>query len=349
MNLERQLIEKIRKNTENGPDVPGLGIGDDAAFLLTHSLEHDKIIISTDSLVEGVHFDLAYGGYPDAAVKLFEMSASDILAKGGTPRWALLNLSITRSLAFMESSLEPTGPSGQVKAGFINTLIGAAHAKGVAVIGGDITLSATNVFTMTMLGTASGPAGHFISRKNSSIQKGDLLVMSGAIGGSTCGFEELQAGRETPLAESYRRPAANWDNGWLHQYGALASLDQSDTFHESVSILAAQNNLVLRLDLDAVGLHPGLSALSDEERLRLTLNASEDFAVLAILPGGTSIDPQAGLCTVGRVEEVLKSAGDSSKPDSVLSEKYEIHYYDSGREVPLTQIERWSLSGFRHF
>lgn len=349
MTVERRLIEAIRRSSEEGPDIPGMGIGDDAAFLLTSSFEHEKLIISTDSLAEGVHFDPKYGGYHDAAVKLFEMSASDILAKGGTPRWALCNLSVTPNFAESQQAVL-----------FLDTLVERLHQKGVALIGGDVTGAAANVFTMTVLGIAGGAAGNFIFRKNDSIAPGDLLVMAGRAGGSSFALKELQAGRpgerlgghdeakQSELLESYLRPQAQWNNSWLHTCNARASIDQSDTLHETFSILAADNNITLEVDLERLELAPPLRKLAAPERYAAALNGAEDFAIVAILPGaipGANLDANLADNAKGIAEAAhLQVIGSVKRLGAA-----KVDYLGEEGEISQEELTAMGVAYYRHF
>ena len=200
MSLEREIIEKLHRQSLAAGDIPGLGIGDDAAFLLASSLEHDKLILSTDSLVEGVHFDPRLSSYGDVAAKLYEMNVSDIYAKGAHPRWVLLSLNLTRELAQDEEAINE----------FTSVLSEKLKKDGVALLGGDTTASSVNTFTMTVLG-----CGHeFIYRKNESIEPGDLLVVCGRLGGSSYALSQFQKGASLSqeAATAHRRPKACSDN-----------------------------------------------------------------------------------------------------------------------------------------
>lgn len=271
MSIERDIIEKLHSKTAEAGEIPGLGVGDDAAFLVLSSFEQDKLIISTDSLVEGVHYDSRFSSYGDVAAKLFEMNASDILAKGGHPRWALLNMNITREFAADEAALQD----------FIDVLADKFIESGVALIGGDTTGSSTNTFTITVLGGA-----HEFIRRGGDLLEGDLLVVSGEIGGSSHAIKLWQEGK-TPSSEAafaHRRPKACWDNRWLFELKAKASIDQSDSVLETLELLSSAADVLLEVELEKLPLCADVKALDQKNLVQAALGAAEDLALFAILP-----------------------------------------------------------------
>lgn len=272
---ERGLIEWMRAQHDWQEGIPGLGIGDDAAFLLLSSMEYGKLLLSTDSMVENVHYSPDWCSYKDVAHKLFEMNASDVLVKGGAPHWGLLNINATP--AFMDRK--------DHYAEFINELFELFKAHKVYLIGGDITRSSVNTFTLTLLGNCH----HFVYRKNKAIKNNDIIVIHGDIGGSSFALSELIEMKKVPeaVAMRYRRPQAKWDNQWILEDGVLATIDQSDSLYESFVILARENNIIVDIDLDRVPVSPEvkeeLQALPEEKRLLNLLASAEDFAAIAII------------------------------------------------------------------
>ncbi|MES0489245.1 MAG: AIR synthase related protein [Leptospirales bacterium] len=319
LHLEKDIIESIRQKTLHTGEIPGLGIGDDAAYLTISSMEHNKLVIASDSLVEGVHFRLDWCSAGDVAAKLFEINASDLLVKGAVPAWALLVMNITPEFAADKKGIDL----------FTSELADKFRIHKVALIGGDITASATNTFTLTLFASSQ----YFTPRKAEELKIGDILVISGQVGGSSYAqslFEEEKPADESVLS-LYRRPEARWENRWLHELSAKASIDQSDTLHETFVILAEQNHAALEINLDRIPLAPPLQVLSDADKISSLLTGAEDLAQVAILPAGVE----------GQLERYsLVKIGQVGKPG-----KPEIIYKGfSGEPVDITD-----LSFFNHF
>ena len=318
-NLEKDIIESLRQKTQHTGEIPGLGIGDDAAFLTISSMEHNKLVVATDSLVEGIHFRSDWCSWSDVAAKLFEVNASDLLVKGALPAWALLVMNVTPEFAADEKGRDL----------FTLELANKFRNHNVALIGGDITASSINTFTLTLFASSQ----YFVPRKAEELVAGDIVVISGRVGGSSYALSLLQDGKpgDESALSAYRRPEARWKNRWLHELSAKASIDHSDSLHETFFTLAEQNRSALEIDLSQVPLAPPLQSLSDTEKITAVLTCAEDLAQVGILP------PQAedkldkySLVKIGQV-------GNVTKP--------ELMYKDfSGKTVDVN-----SLSFFSHF
>jgi thiamine-monophosphate kinase len=87
---ERRLIERIRRRIPPAPSFVVVGIGDDAAVVAP---ERNRLeVLTTDCLVEGVHFDQTFVGPADIGHKALAVNLSDLAAMGAAPRVALLSL-----------------------------------------------------------------------------------------------------------------------------------------------------------------------------------------------------------------------------------------------------------------
>jgi thiamine-monophosphate kinase len=272
--VEKKLIELIKERSRTTDSIAGLGIGDDAAFLLLSSMDEGKLIVSTDSVVEDVHYKIGWCDYADVAIKLIERASSDLLAKGGHPHWALLNMNITKQFAGEATSYNA----------FIDAFCEKLKEHHIALIGGDITRSATNSFTMTVLGNTST----FIRRVNPEVESRDVVVMWGRVGASSFALDEFSSGckPDGEIAALYRRPEACWQNDWLAGLHARVSMDQSDSVIETLETLSGENNLHLKINLDKIPLSMKVNHENQtkEEIVKNILKAAEDLAVFAIIP-----------------------------------------------------------------
>ena len=93
---ERALIDRIRQRFPAPPGALTVAIGDDAA--VAPGVRGELQVLTTDVLVEGIHFDLAFSSFADVGYKALAVNVSDVAAMGGTPRLALLSLVLPERL-----------------------------------------------------------------------------------------------------------------------------------------------------------------------------------------------------------------------------------------------------------
>ena len=188
---ERKLIEGIERSlTPHRKDVL-LSIGDDCCELATAP----KTLITTDTLVEDVHFDTSFHppfllGRKTAAVNL-----SDIAAMGGTPRFALLSLCLPQALEqqWIDSWLDG-----------LNSMLGEFDC---ALVGGDTVQGDRLVFTITVLGDS--PSGGALYRSGASA--GDTVWVSGQLGSAGAGLGLLQAAKQDIVLSNQEKWAELYD------------------------------------------------------------------------------------------------------------------------------------------
>ncbi len=159
---ERALVARLRTRIAETPGVK-VGIGDDCALVDTPPAS----LLTTDTLVEGIHFDRALTPARLLGRKALSVNLSDIGAMSGVPRYALINL-----------CLPPSCPIDFVD-GLYEGLIERAAEVGVGIVGGN--LSATSgpiVIAVTLLGVGDRP----ILRQG--VKVGDLVVITGGLGAS---------------------------------------------------------------------------------------------------------------------------------------------------------------------
>ncbi|MGO9379712.1 MAG: thiamine-phosphate kinase [Dissulfurispiraceae bacterium] len=171
---ELKLLKEVRERFRLDPGEKGVivGIGDDAAVIAPR---HKKIIVTTDMMNEGVHFDLDYTSPFHLGFKLVSVNVSDIMAMGGVARYLFINLALTRD----------------VDDDFFKKLYdGIEHALclyGVQLLGGDL-CSAMNdtVFSATVIGEGE----KIITRAGASV--GDKIYITSSTGDSALGLEILK-------------------------------------------------------------------------------------------------------------------------------------------------------------
>lgn len=234
-----------------------LGVGDDAAILTPAA--GCELLVSCDTLVEGTHF---FAGCDAEALgwKTLAVNVSDIAAMGGTPRWALLALSL------------PQVDEAWLTA-FAHGFYACAEAHGVELVGGDTTRGPLSL-TVTVLGDA--PAGRPMRR--SGALPGDEIWVSGTPGRAALALWSLQ-GRLTlsePLAgvalQALHRPQPRLTLGLALRDLANSAIDVSDGLLSDLGHILRASRLAARLNI----------AVPTE----LTLAAGAEAAREAFLAGG---------------------------------------------------------------
>lgn len=213
-------FEWIKKLAEILPPASArveVGIGDDTAVLKPIS---GKLLVTVDTLVEGVHFDFAFCTPQEVGKKALAVNLSDIAAMGGTPRAALVSLGVSKTTSINECQLIYEGLSEEAK------------KYGVDIVGGNISQSPERLFlSITLLGEAEGAV---IKRRGA--KPGDLIFVTGTLGESAAGLALLRkSGRKAisnfpNLTSRYLKPEARceWGQGLAQFQGITSLIDISD-------------------------------------------------------------------------------------------------------------------------
>lgn len=181
------LIELLTKNIEIQNASTIVGVGDDAAVI-----EHfgKQTVITTDLLIEGVHFDLMYTPLKHLGYKSVVVNLSDIYAMNATPTQITMSLGISNR--FSVEAMEE----------FYEGVYAACSTYGVDLIGGDTTSSQKGfIISVTAIGEVS--TDKYVKR--SGAKKGDLICVSGDLGGAYLGLTLLEREKkiylETPSVQ----------------------------------------------------------------------------------------------------------------------------------------------------
>ncbi len=182
------LIEHLTRNIEIQNATTILGVGDDAAIIDQFG---KQTAISTDLLIEGVHFDLMYTPLKHLGYKSVVVNVSDIYAMNATP--TQLTMSIAFSNRFSLEALEE----------FYEGVYAACEKYKVDLVGGDTTTSQKGfVISVTAIGEVS--PDKFVKR--STAKKGDLLCVSGYLGGAFLGLTLLEREKKIYLENPKIQP-----------------------------------------------------------------------------------------------------------------------------------------------
>jgi thiamine-monophosphate kinase len=254
-----------------------LGIGDDAAIL---RVGRERVVVSVDDQVEGVHFDLRWLGPSDVGYRALQAAASDLAAMGATPLGALASLHVPRG--FPDAKLRELS-RGQAE---------AARQLRCPVVGGNIARGAALSVTTTVLGRVQKPL------LRSGARPGDELWVVGELGLARAGLLLHQQRLKVPsrlraVAERARsawaRPEARVQAGRKLLGRAHALIDVSDGLAGDVQHLADESRVkaVVEAALLARLVSPELCDLGDllgEPGVALALNGGEDYALLCTGP-----------------------------------------------------------------
>jgi len=265
---EFELIRQIQRETagsfpvgfDNGVK---LGIGDDAAVLEIPAGQH--LVAATDTLNAGTHFPVDTSPR-DIGYKCLAVNLSDLAAMGAVPRWALLSLSLPEADPDWVQSFT---------AGF-NTL---AQAHGVTLVGGDTTSGALSI-NLTALGLIE--TGRQLTR--SGAKPGDLLVVSGTLGGAARALELLLAGKPASEQHLLDRPRPRVGLGRALVGYASACIDISDGLIADLGHVLEASGCGARIEIEKLPQAESLAGLEDGLKWSFQLSGGDDFELLFSLP-----------------------------------------------------------------
>jgi len=168
------LIERLTKDIKTKNDSTRYGVGDDCAVL---SYPDREVLITTDLLMEGVHFDLTYIDLQHLGYKSAMVNLSDVFAMNGTPRQITVSLALSKRFTVEDMEL------------FYNGLRRACDKWGVDIVGGDTTTSLTGLaISITCIGEAKKED---IVYRNGA-KDTDLICVSGDLGAAYMGLQLLE-------------------------------------------------------------------------------------------------------------------------------------------------------------
>ena len=166
------LIKKLRTKCKNTRKEILAGIGDDAAAI---KQGNKKILITTDMLLEGIHFDLSFTTFYQLGYKFLGVNISDIFAMGGTPKYFFISLGIPKDYKSNDIDELYTG------------ILKIAKKFGIAIAGGD-TCASRQGFALG--GTLVGDADKVITRSGARV--GDNIFVTSTLGDSAMGLMLLK-------------------------------------------------------------------------------------------------------------------------------------------------------------
>lgn len=277
------LIAHLTKDFTSKQPSTKVGLGDDAAII---DPKTKKIVVSTDMLVEGVHFDLSYMPLKHLGYKAVVVNLSDIYAMNATATQITVSLAVSNR--FPLEALEE----------FYAGVATACSVYNVDLVGGDTTSS-----TRGMLISITA-IGHIDSKKQtlrSGAKENDLLVVSGDIGGAYLGLQVLEREKEvfkvnpnnqpdlepyTYIVERQLKPEARKDIvELLDKLEVLPTsmIDISDGLSSEILHLCKESDVGCNLYEDKIPLDPTVITTAEEFKMDSTmiaLSGGEDYELL---------------------------------------------------------------------
>ena len=316
------LIKRLTKDIKTNNDATLYGVGDDCAVL---HYPDSEVLVSTDMLMEGVHFDLTYIDMYHLGFKSAQVNISDIFAMNGTPRQLIVSLALSKR--FKVEDLEE----------FYAGLRAACEQWKVDIVGGDTTSSYTGLaISITCSGEA--PRDEIVYRNGA--KDTDLICVSGDLGAAYMGLQLLErektvyyqqvdearkkndqlalqqlkafqpdfAGKEY-LLQRQLRPEARGDIIKRLREANIkptAMMDISDGLSSELLHICDQSNCGCRIFEKNIPIDYQTAVMAEEMNVNVTtcaMNGGEDYELLFTVPIGdhSKIEEMEGVKLIGHI------------------------------------------------
>ncbi len=316
------LIKRLTKDIKTNNEATLYGVGDDCAVL---HYPDSEVLVSTDMLMEGVHFDLTYIDMYHLGFKSAQVNISDIFAMNGTPRQLIVSLALSKR--FKVEDLEE----------FYAGLRAACEQWKVDIVGGDTTSSYTGLaISITCIGEA--PRDEIVYRNGA--KDTDLICVSGDLGAAYMGLQLLErektvyyqqvdearkkndqlalqqlkafqpdfAGKEY-LLQRQLRPEARGDIIKRLREANIkptAMMDISDGLSSELLHICNQSNCGCRVFEKNIPIDYQTAVMAEEMNMNVTtcaMNGGEDYELLFTVPIGdhSKIEQMEGVKLIGHI------------------------------------------------
>lgn len=239
--------------------LPSRGVGDDCAIIGSGA---KKLVISTDSFVENVHFSHKHFSLKEIGERCAEAAISDIAAMGAKPLYTLLSISTLKI-----KNIEP-----------ITAGIGLSLKRHrIVIIGGDTTAAEKTMINITVIGTSSDPV------KRSGAKKGDLVFITSYTGLSDAGLYALKNNIKgfSVLKAAHKKPKAKIKEGLAVSKIATSMIDISDGLASELHHIAHASTCSIKLC--CIPIHKEiekLAKLTKKDPLSFVIYGGEDYQLL---------------------------------------------------------------------
>lgn len=308
------------------------GIGDDAAV---YQVGDGRVhVITTDALVEGVHFDRTFAPLGTLGYKAIAVNVSDVVAMNAEPRYATVALGLPNNVSVEAAEVLYEG------------MAQACRQYGLAIVGGDVTAAERLFLSVTVIGEAAEE--DVVYRRGA--EPGDLLCVTGDLGSAAAGLKVLLAGKEAFEEGVEEQPdLAPWSYAVQRHLAPQARLDRvrewaeagvrphalidiSDGLASEVHHLCRAGEVGARIEVALLPIHVQTFRAAErfgDQPPTYALYGGEDYELLFALPEAEAEKlPENSFAVVGAVTEASEGV--------VLA-------MPEGETVPL------EASGFEHF
>lgn len=286
---EFKLINELTRGIELKHKSSVLGVGDDCA-ILDYSGTDTEALITTDLLLEGIHFDLTYVPLRHLGYKAVVVNLSDVYAMNGQPRQITVSLGISKR--FTVEHIQELYEGMRI----------ACEHYGVDLVGGDTSASVTGlIISITCVGEC--PKGKAVKR--SGARDTDLICVSGDLGAAYMGLQllerEREVGKDDPdfqpefagkeyLLERQLKPEARRDV--IEEIAALdihptSMMDVSDGLSSELLHICQNSGVGCRVYEDRIPIDYQTAVMAEEMNLNLVtaaMNGGEDYELLFTVP-----------------------------------------------------------------
>lgn len=304
---ELALIERVRHGWggRSGRDVR-LGIGDDCALLKLRPGQ--ELAITTDLFLEGRHFRRDWHSAASAGHRALARGLSDLAGMGARPVAAFL------SLALPADALSGRAGPRWVEE-FFTGLRELGQRFGIGLAGGDTSESPGPFVIADVVLAGSVPAGRALRRSGG--RPGDLLYVTGALGGSAAELQALQSGRGRSGRRSqgqpgthpqlFPEPRVKVGLELVRRRLASTAIDLSDGLSTDLAHLCAESKTGAEIDAGAIPIHALAARASSDTSLTLALHGGEDYELLFAAPPAVRVPKQVGGVPITRIGRLTRT------------------------------------------
>lgn len=284
-------------------------------------------VVTTDALVEGVHFRLDWTDWQSLGHKMLAVNLSDLASMGCVPTVALVTLALTGDELVSDLENMYRG-AGELAANY-----------GVAIAGGDI-VRTLGPFTISVTAFGHMPESKQVMLR-STAQSGDVILVSGTLGASAAGMQLLQDNRtDTATADlligAHIRPSPRVTLGQLlADAGVRCCMDLSDGLAGDLPKILQASVVGADINLEALPILPAVRALFPAEYQKLALHGGEDYELLCVVP------PEIVADVILRAKDV----GATLTPIGKIVEGEHAHLFQDGMQIGDADMGAWDHFG----
>ena len=279
-----EMLAEVLGTDPAGRDV----VRDEAGFELKKSIGDDAAVwkgpaattvMTSDTMVDGVHFNLDHTGWSDLGWKAMAVNLSDVAAMGCAPLYSTVTLGLKAEL--------PVDGLKDMYRGMAE----ACRLHGGSIVGGDVVRSPTFFVAVTMTGSAApsekraAGSAPLLARDRASV--GDVVAVTGSLGCSRGGLRMLLEGLcfdadvEAHLGDTHNRPTPRVAEGLqLARHGVKAAIDVSDGLVDDLGKLCQASGVGARIVSDRVPVDAFLRRAYRDDWLTFALSGGEDYELL---------------------------------------------------------------------